>query len=102
MSCKKPGLPAIASQAFGPQLIPAAAQHLQEEASRAGNCMIWIIAEEHGRFLAFAVTEDGIGSGWLDADSLTALRQNLPAELVRSNIQPAETPGVIEIWIPGP
>jgi hypothetical protein len=62
--------------------------------------MMWIVAEGDGYFLAFPVTEDGIGSGWLAADSLTELRQNLPRGLVRSNVQPSETPGIIEIWTP--
>jgi hypothetical protein len=61
---------------------------------------MWVVLEEGGYFVAFAVTEDGVGSGWLAADSLTELRQQLPSGLGRSNVQPSETPGVIELWAP--
>jgi hypothetical protein len=90
-------------QAFGSRLTPSAAQELQENAGGRGNGLFWMVAEEHRRFYAFAVTEDGIGSGWLAADSLTELRECLPSGLVRSNVQPSETPDIIEIWCqPGP
>jgi hypothetical protein len=87
-------------QAFGPQLTRSAAQELQENAGGRGNGLFWMVTEEDHRFYAFAVTEAGIGSGWLAADSLTELRQCLPSGLVRSNIQPSETPDIIEIWVP--
>jgi hypothetical protein len=86
-------------QAFGPQLTRSAAQELQENAGGRGNGVLWMVAEEYRRFYAFAITEDGIGSGWLAADSLSELRQYLPPGLVRSNIQPSETPDIIEIWV---
>jgi hypothetical protein len=84
-------------QAFGPQLTPSTARELQKIGKQ---CLLWMIAEVHRSFYAFVVTEDGIGSGWLGADSLTELRRYLPSGLVRSNIQPSETPGIIEIWVP--
>jgi transcriptional regulator with XRE-family HTH domain len=87
-------------QAFGPRLTPSTAQELQEIGGRQKRCLLWMIAEVHRFFYAFVVTEDGVGSGWLTADSLTKLRRYLPSGLVRSNIQPSETPGVIEIWMP--
>lgn len=87
-------------QAFGPRLTPSTAQELQKIGGRQKQCLLWMIAEMHRFFYAFVVTEDGIGSGWLAADSLTKLRRYLPLGLVRSGIQPSETPGVIEIWIP--
>jgi hypothetical protein len=61
--------------------------------------MMWIVVEGNGYFLAFVVDEDGVGSGWLAGNSLTELRQNLPSGVVRSDVQPSETPGIIEIWI---
>jgi hypothetical protein len=87
-------------QAFGPRLTSSTARQLQEDASRNGAGMMWVVIEEGGYFVAFAVTEDGVGSGWLVADSLAELRQHLPSGLARSDIQPSETPGVIEIWGP--
>ena len=88
-------------QAFGPRLTPSTALELQENVDRQGNCLLWIVAEERHYFYAFAVTEEGIGSGWLAAGSLTELRQCLPSGLVRSDVQPSETPpSIIEIWLP--
>jgi hypothetical protein len=87
-------------QAFGPRLTPSTAQQLQEDADRRGAGMMWIVLEEGGSFVAFTVTEDGVGSGWLAAKSLAELRQHLPSGLARSNVQPSETPGIIEIWGP--
>ncbi len=98
MPCKKPESPAIQFQAFGPRLTPSTAQQLQEDAGRQGIGMMWVVAEGDGYFFAFPVTEDGVGSGWLAANSLTELRQNLPSGLVRSDVQPSETPDIIEIW----
>jgi hypothetical protein len=87
-------------QAFGPRLTPSTAKEFQENAGRQEGHPLWMISEVHRYFYAFAVTEDGVGSGWLAADSLTKLRQYLPSGLVRSDVQPSETPGVIEIWMP--
>jgi transcriptional regulator with XRE-family HTH domain len=85
-------------QAFGPRLTPSTAQQFQENADRQKNGVLWIVAEECRSFYAFAVTEDGVGSGWLAADSLAELRQYLPLGLFRSDVQPSETPGIIEVW----
>jgi hypothetical protein len=87
-------------QAFGSRLTPSTAQQLQEDAGRNGAGMIWLVIEEGGYYVAFTVTEDGVGSGWLAADSLAELREQLPLGLLRSNIQQSETPGIIEIWGP--
>lgn len=88
-------------QAFGSRLTPSTAQQLQEDAGRNGVGMIWVVIEEEGRYyVAFTVTEDGVGSGWLAANSLAELRQQLPLGLLRSNIELSETPGIVEIWGP--
>jgi hypothetical protein len=94
------GLEISRLQAFGPRLTPSKAQELQENAGREEGHPLWMISEVRCYFYAFAVTEDGVGSGWLAADSLTKLRQYLPSGLVRSDVQPSETPGLIEIWVP--
>jgi hypothetical protein len=94
------GLDVSRLQAFGPRLIPSTAQELQENAGREEESLVWMIAEVHRYFYAFVVREDGVGSGWLGAESLTKLRQYLPSGLVRSDVQPSETPGLVEIWIP--
>jgi hypothetical protein len=73
---------------------------VQENADREGNWLIWVVAEEGDGFLAFVVTEDGIGTGFLEADSLIELRQYLPLGLLRSDLQPSETPDIVEIWHP--
>jgi hypothetical protein len=86
--------------AFGSRLTPTAAQQLQEDVGHRGACMMWVVAERPGHFIAFSVTEDGIGSGWLAAGSLPELRQDLPSRLVRCHMQPSEVPGVVEIWLP--
>jgi hypothetical protein len=98
--CEKAEQDAGRLQTFGPRLTPSMAQELQGNADRQGNQLMWIVAEEYRHFYAVVVTEDGIGSGWFSADSLTELRQYLPLGLVRSDVQPSETPGVIEIWVP--
>lgn len=100
ISCNKSNLHDRRLQAFGPQLTSSTVQQLQEDADRQGDSMMWIVVEEHGYFLAVSVTEDGVGSGWLAGDSLTELRQHLPLGLVRSDVQPSETPSIIEIWCP--
>jgi hypothetical protein len=98
MPCKKPEPFSSRMQAFGPQLTPATAQKLKEDADRQGAGMMWMVVEEDGCFRALVVTEDGVGSGWLTADSLTGLRQRLPLGIVRSDIQPSETPDIVEVW----
>lgn len=94
-----PGLDVSQFQGFGPRLTPSAAQQLQENAGRQKHCTAWMVTEKDRYFYAVVLTEDGIGSGWLAAESLTELRQYLPLGLVRSDVQPSETPGVIEIWL---
>jgi hypothetical protein len=86
--------------AFGSRLTPATAQQLQEDAGHRGAFMMWVVAERPGHFIAFSVTEDGIGSGWLAAGSLAELRQDLPSGLVRLHMQPSEVSSAIEIWLP--
>jgi hypothetical protein len=61
---------------------------------------MWVVAEGDRYYYAFTVADDGIGSGWLAANSLAELRQYLPSGLVRSDIQPSQTPSIIEIGIP--
>jgi hypothetical protein len=82
----------------------AAAQTLQDEAHEAREMLTWIVMEGDGDhpegFLARPVTA---GAGTLPcvlvADALAELRAKLPAGLVCSERQPADAPGVVEIWV---
>jgi hypothetical protein len=81
-----------------PLLALERAQVLQGESERGGVWLVWIVVEEKRMFVALPVTEDGIQAGTITASSLTRLRQIMPLGLVRSDLQPSELPGVIEVW----
>ena len=81
-----------------PPLTPERAQVLQGELERGGVWLVWFVVEEERRFIALPVTEDGVEAGIIIASSLTRLRQSMPLGLVRSDLQPSELPGVIEVW----
>jgi hypothetical protein len=77
----------------------AEAQKLQTEADWAQKNLVWLVTEQDdGRFIARPLTDDGVLPSTLVADSLTELRQLLPLGLLRSDIQPAELPGIVEVW----
>lgn len=79
------------------------AQQLQAEADRAHKNLVWLVAEESdGRFTARPITDDGVMQSVLMAESLTELRQMLPPGLVRSDFQPSEIPGIVEVWVSPP
>lgn len=75
------------------------AQKLQVEADWVDKDLVWLVLEQvDGSFLARPLTEDGAMSSILTAETLTELRQRLPLGLIRSDIQPAEIPGIVEVW----
>jgi hypothetical protein len=81
-----------------PPLTLERAQVFQGELEREGGWLVWIVLETKRRFVALPVTEDGVQAGIITASSLTKLRQSMPLGLVRSDLQPSELPGVIEVW----
>ena len=81
----------------------AVAQTLQEEAHDERGVLIWIVMEGGGGHPEkFAARPVQSGAGALHcvlvADTLEELRAQLPSGLVRSERQPADAPGVVEVW----
>ncbi|HXD26370.1 MAG TPA: hypothetical protein VN609_10595 [Propionibacteriaceae bacterium] len=91
--------PSRITRSRGSDMKWAEAQKLQTEADWAKKDLVWLVMEQDGgRFIARPLTDDGLLPSILIADSLTKLRQLLPLGLLRSDIQPAELPGVVEVW----
>ena len=75
---------------------------LHDDASRAHPPAAWVVMEDQpgyaGRLLARLVTD--IPTAYvLVANSLSALRTQIPPGLARSPCQPGDPPGLIETWL---
>jgi len=82
---------------------PPTAQTLQEQAHDERGVLIWIVMEgdgDHPEKFAARPVQSGTGALHcvLVADTLDELRAQLPAGLARSERQPADASGVVEIW----
>ena len=84
------------------QIIDAVMAHaLQEDALRTHPLVAWIVIQEEaaaaGAFMARLVT--GAATPYvLLANTLAELRAQLPSGLTRTDRQPAESAGIVEIW----
>jgi hypothetical protein len=86
------------------QIIDAAiASGLQADAIRSNPLVAWIVTRDEvaypGEFVARLVTGAPTSYVML-ADTLDGLQAQLPTNLVRTDRQPADPPGVVEVWIP--
>jgi hypothetical protein len=84
------------------QIIDAAiAQGLHTDACRTSLLVGWLVTRDPpdypGKVIARLVT-DGPTFYVLVADTMGELHAALPSALVRSDRQPADLPGVVEIW----
>jgi precorrin-4 methylase len=80
---------------------PEMARTMHAKAVQAGALVGWVVSagedEHQGKLVARMVT--GSPSVYvLVADTLDKLRAMLPPDLERSERQPADPPGVIELW----
>lgn len=86
------------------QIIDAAmASALQADAIRTQPLVAWVVTRDEvtypGEFVARLVTDTPTSYVML-ADTLAGLQAQLPIDLVRTDRQPADPPGVVEVWFP--
>jgi len=84
------------------QIIEAVlAQELHADACQTRPMVGWMVTQDGpdypGKVVARLVT-DGPTPYVLVADTLAALRAQLPADVMRSQRQPADPPHVVELW----
>ncbi len=74
---------------------------LQAEACRTRPMVGWVVMQEppdYRRQFVARLVIDGPTAYVLLADTLVELRAKLPPNLMRSQRQPADPPGVVEFW----
>jgi len=80
------------------------AQALHRDAVREHALVAWVIWHNHpvypGRFIAQLATTSPLPYA-LIGDTLAEVQEQLPARLRRSERQPVDPPGVLEIWLTG-
>ncbi len=87
------------------QLTRTTTQAVQDDATARGRWVIWIVAcdaARPGQVTARAHTTDPHGGRYLPvvlvADTLDALRRQLPSDLTRHDRAPIDPPAVMEAW----
>lgn len=88
------------------RLTPAAAQAMQDDTTRRGGFLVWIVTAADpahpGQVMARAHTADHRGGAYLRgaliAETLEALCGHMPAGLTRQDRASVDPPEVLETW----